>query len=59
MIVRAMNLSGLTKKYFIERLFLELEKLQVIKKDKGSFEELERTKKQRDILTALEKISWG
>ena len=59
MIVRAMNLSGLTKKYSIERMFLELEKLQIIKKDDGSFEELERTKKQRDILTALEKISWG
>jgi transposase len=59
MIVRAMNLSGLTKKYSVERMFLELEKLQIVKKDDGTFEELERTKKQRDILTALEKISWG
>ena len=59
MIVRAMYLSGLTKKYSVERLFLELEKLQIIKKDDGSFEELKRTKKQRDILTALEKVSWG
>ncbi len=59
MIVRAMNLSGLAKKYSVERMFLELEKLQIIKKDDGTFEELERTKKQRDILTALEKISWG
>ena len=58
MIVRAMNLSGLTKKYSVERMFVELEKMQIIKKDDGTFEELERTKKQRDILTALEKISW-
>ena len=56
MIVRTMNLSGLTKKYNVERMFLELEKLQIIKKDDGSFEELERTKKQRDVLTALEKV---
>jgi transposase len=59
MIVRAMNLSGPTKKYSVERMFLELERLQIIKKGGGSFEFLERTKKQRDILTALEKISWG
>lgn len=59
MIVRVMNISGLTKKYSVERMFLELEKLQIIQKDDGSFEELERTKKQRYILTALEKISWG
>lgn len=57
MIVRAMNISGLTKKYSIERSFLELEKLQKIRKDEGSFDELERTNKQRDILTALEKVS--
>ncbi len=59
MIVRAMNLSGPTKKYSVERMFLALERLQIIKKGGGSFEFLERTKKQRDILTALEKISWG
>ena len=57
MIVRAMNLSGLAKKYSVERMFLELEKLQIIKKYNGTFDELERTKKQRGILTALEKIS--
>ncbi|EQD39445.1 transposase, IS4 family protein, partial [mine drainage metagenome] len=59
MIVNTMNLSGLIKKYSVERMFLELEKLQIIKKDDGSFEELERTRKQREILVALEKISWG
>ena len=59
MIVRVMNISGLAKKYSVERMFMELEKLQIIRKDDGSFEELERTKKQRDILTALEKVSWG
>ena len=58
-IVRAMNLFGLAKKYSVGRMFLELEKLQIIKKDDGTFEKLERTKKQRDMLTALEKISWG
>ncbi|MHB8396199.1 MAG: hypothetical protein ACYDAZ_06905 [Thermoplasmataceae archaeon] len=41
--IRAMNLSGLGNKYSVESMFLELE----------------RTKKQRDILSALEKISWG
>ena len=56
MIVRVMNISGLTKKYSVERMFLELEKPQIIQKDDGSFEELERTKKQRDVLTALEKV---
>ncbi len=57
MIVRVMNLSGLTKKYAVEKMFLELKKLLIIKKDDGSFEEFERTKKQRDIPTVLEKIS--
>ncbi|MHB8396207.1 MAG: hypothetical protein ACYDAZ_06865 [Thermoplasmataceae archaeon] len=55
MIVRAMNLSGLAKKYSVERMFLELEKLQIIKKNAGTFEKLERTKKQRAILAAMEK----
>ncbi|MHB8396230.1 MAG: hypothetical protein ACYDAZ_04965 [Thermoplasmataceae archaeon] len=36
-------------------MFLELEKLQIIKKDDGTFEVLERTKKQREIQAALEK----
>ena len=59
MIVGTMNISGLTKKCSVERMFMELEKLQITKTDKGSFEELERTKKKSDILTLLEKISWG
>ena len=58
-IVRVMNLSWLTKKYSVERMFLELKKLQIIKKNEGSFEEFERTKKQRDIITALDKVPWG
>lgn len=56
MIVRAMNLSGLTRKYSVERMFLELQKLQIIKRDDGTFEEFERTKKHRDAQTALEKM---
>ncbi len=37
MIVRTMKISGLTKKYSVERMFPELEKLQIIRKDDGSF----------------------
>ena len=38
MIVRTMKISGLTKKYSVERMFPELEKLQIIRKDDGSFQ---------------------
>ena len=53
--IRAMNLSGLGNKYSVESTVLELEKLQIIKKDDGTFEKLERAKKQRAILAAMEK----
>ena len=39
-------------------MLLELEKLHVVEDAGGSITELERTRKQKDILDALEKISW-
>jgi len=41
-----------------ERMILELEKLHVMEDQNGNLTELERTKKQKDILEALDKISW-
>lgn len=48
-----MNLRGHTKKYSVERMFVELEKLQIKKMDEGAFEELERTKKQKNTLLTM------
>jgi transposase len=56
--MRGMISTGLMKKYSLERILLELEKLHVIEDQDGNLVELERTKKQRDILEALDKISW-
>ncbi len=39
-------------------MFLELEKLYMIEDQNGEFRELERTRKQKDILEALDSISW-
>jgi transposase len=50
--------SGLIKKYSLERMILELEKLHVVEDANGNITELERTRKQKDILEALEKVSW-
>ena len=50
--------SGLMKKYSLERMILELEKLHVVVDASGNITELERTRKQKDILEALEKVSW-
>ena len=50
--------SGLMRKYSLEKMILELEKLHVVEDASGSITELERTRKQKDILDALEKISW-
>jgi transposase len=50
--------SGLKKKYSLERMILELEKLHVVKDTSGRINELERTRKQRGILEALEKAWW-
>jgi hypothetical protein len=45
-------------KYSLEKMLLELEKLHVVEDANGSMRELERTRKQKDILDALEKVSW-
>jgi hypothetical protein len=57
-LMRGMISSGLMKKYSLEKLILELEKLHVVEDASGSINELERTRKQKDILDALEKASW-
>ena len=57
-LLRGMQSSRLNERYSIERMLLELEKLHMMEDQNGSMKELERTRKQRDILEALEKISW-
>ena len=57
-LMRGMIASGLMKRYSLERMLLELEKLHVIEDQNSNLTELERTKKQKDILGALDKISW-
>ena len=56
--MRDMVSSGLMNKYSLEKMLLELEKLHVVEDANGSMSELERTRKQKDILDALEKVSW-
>ena len=57
-LMRGMISSGLMKKYSLEKMILELEKMHVVEDASGSMSELERTRKQKDILEALEKVSW-
>ena len=57
-LMRGMVSSGLMKKYSLEKMLLELEKLHVVENANGSMSELERTRKQKNILDALEKVSW-
>ena len=57
-LMRGMISSGLMRKYSPEKMILELEKLHVVEDANGSMSELERTRKQKDILDALEKVSW-
>jgi transposase len=57
-LMRGMISSGLMRKYSLEKMILELEKLHVVEDANGSMSELERTRKQKDILDALEKVSW-
>ncbi len=57
-LLRGMQSSRLNEKYSIERMLLELEKLHIMEDQNSSMKELERTRKQRDILEALERISW-
>jgi len=56
--MRGMISTGLMKRYSLERMILELEKLHVMEDQNGNLTELERTKKQKDILETLDKISW-
>jgi len=44
------------KKYSLEKMILEREKLHVIEDRNENLVELERTKKQKDIIEALDKI---
>lgn len=57
-LVRGMESSKLNEKYSVEKMFLELEKLHMIEDQAGKYMELERTRKQKDILDAFSKISW-
>ena len=57
-LMRGMISSGLMNRYSLEKMLLELEKLHVVEDANGSMSELERTRKQKDILDALEKVSW-
>ncbi len=57
-LLRGMQSSQLNEKYSLENMLLELEKLQMIEDQNGKLTEVERTKKQKDILEALDKISW-
>jgi hypothetical protein len=52
-----MQSAHLNERYSIERMLLEPEKLQMIEDQNGNLRELERTRKQKDILEALENIS--
>jgi transposase len=53
---RMMSESGLNRKYSMDKVFLELEKLQMMDID-GKMIERERTKKQKDILEALKSVT--
>jgi transposase len=57
-LMRGMTSSDLMKKYSLEKMLLELEKLHVVDDSSGNMIELERTRRQKDILDALEKVSW-
>ena len=57
-LMRGMISSGLIKKYSLEKMILELEKLHVVEDASSSITELERTRKQKDILEEIEKVSW-
>ena len=56
--MRGMISSGLMKKYSLEKVILELEKLHVVVDASGNITEPERTRKQKDILEMIEKGSW-
>ena len=53
---RMLTESGLNRKYSLDKLFLELEKLQIMEID-GKMIERERTKQQNEILKAIQSIT--
>ena len=57
-LIRGMISSDLMKRYSLEKMLLELEKLHVVEDVSSKITELERTRKQKDILEALERVSW-
>ncbi len=57
-LIREMISSDLMKRYSLEKKPLELEKLHVVEDVSSKLTELERTRKQKDILEALERVSW-
>ena len=57
-LLREMESSGLLEKYSLERKILELEKIHMSEDQEGNLKELERSKRQKDILGVLEGISW-
>lgn len=51
--------TRLNEKYSMGRMLLELKKLHIIEDQNGNnMKELERTKKQKDILNLLNSVSW-
>ena len=56
-LLSGMESSGLSEKYSLEKKILELEKIHMIEDQEGNLSELERTKRQKDILGVLEGIS--
>ena len=52
-LVKRMNDSGLSKKYSIEKMLLEPEKLSMVKLSDGSIMETERTARQKEIFKGL------
>ena len=57
-LMRPMASPGLINRYSLKKMLLELEQLHVVEDANGSMSALERTKKQKDILEAFEKVSW-
>ena len=57
-LIRGVISSDLVKRYSLEKMLLELEKLHVVEDVSSRITELERTRKQKDILEALERVSW-
>ncbi|MEM0136425.1 MAG: hypothetical protein QXU18_14560, partial [Thermoplasmatales archaeon] len=57
-IMREMEPSGLLKKYSLERMILQPERPHMMENQNQNNTELERTKRQKDILETLEGISW-